>query len=67
MPPAPNPLDLLSDEVLFNTQLTLALGCGRAKSALKGKHKTNICFLLTVLSVEANNRGKPSPQPPYSA
>jgi hypothetical protein len=62
-----DPLSLLSDQQLFDTQLSVALACGRAKGSLRDKHRTRFCFLLSVLTVEAQKRGRPSPQPPYSA
>jgi hypothetical protein len=62
-----DPLSLLSDQQLFDTQLTIALGCGRAKAAVKGKHRANLCFLFVALAAEADKRGKPTPQAPYVA
>jgi len=62
-----NPLSELTDAQLFDTQVTLALACGRAKAAIKGKHKALICTLNLALKQEADNRGRPSPSPPYSA
>lgn len=64
---AADPLAMLSDQQLFDTQLSLALACGRSRSALRDKHKAKLCFLFQVLVVEANKRGKQSPRPPYSA
>ena len=65
--PLPNPLDLLTNDQLFSTQIALDLACGRAKSVLRNKHRTHLCFLATVLDVEANNRDQPKPVPPFSA
>lgn len=58
---------MLTDQELFDTQLTLLLGCGRARAILKGKHRSLICFLTLALKQEADNRGRPSPAPPYVA
>lgn len=62
-----NPLSALSDEQLFEAQLTLYLACARTKSVLRTKHRTRICGLAQILNVEALNRGTPNPSPPYSA
>lgn len=62
-----NPLGLLSDADLWNTQVVLALGCGRSKTSLKGKQKKRFCILFNILTAEANQRGKPSPTSPFSA
>jgi hypothetical protein len=62
-----NPLAGLSDRDLFDTQLTLAIACGRSKSALRQKHRVNICTLFQLLKIEADHRGRPSPAPPYKA
>jgi len=61
------PLATLSDDQLWNAQLILALGCGRAKNTLKGKQREVLCFLANVLKVEADLRGLPSPVAPYHA
>ena len=58
---------MLDDQALYETQLAMALACGRSRSTLREKHKTRFCFMQSVLNVEAQNRGKPSPQPPYKA
>jgi hypothetical protein len=62
-----NPLVLLSDGQLYDTQLILALACGRAHTILKVKNRDKLCFLFTLLAIEATNRGKPSPQAPFHA
>jgi hypothetical protein len=64
---AANPLSVLSDVELFDTQVMLALACGKARTVLKKKNREKLCFLFTVLVLEANNRGKPSPTPPFHA
>lgn len=62
-----NPLSQLTDQQLFDTQLTLILLCQRSKSALRQRHRTFVCGLTSILQLEADNRGKPSPQWPYKA
>jgi len=62
-PPAGNSLDDLTNEQLFNAQLLLQLGCGRAKSSITRKREQYYCFLARVLKVEADLRGLPSPGP----
>lgn len=64
---AENPLTFLADPDLFSTQLALALVCGRAKAALKDKHRKHLCTLIQVLELEATRRHRPTPQPPYRA
>lgn len=56
-PPIPsplpeNPLDLLSDDHLINTQFALSLACGRSRSALRTRKRTYICFLDEILTAE---------------
>ena len=65
--PSGNPLELLDDNQLYQTQLALDLACGRAKSVLRRKHRVTLCFLGTALGAEADRRGKSSPTPPFSA
>jgi hypothetical protein len=63
----PNPLQLLTDQELYDSQLMLALACGRNKAVTHNKHRTKACALFDVLALEAGNRGRPSPQWPYRA
>ncbi len=58
---------VLSNDDLFRTQITLALACGRSRSALKKKHREHICFLFEALKLESDRRGQPSPEWPYRA
>ena len=67
MPPPENPLTLLSDSQLLDVQLTVALLCLRTKSAVRAKHSTKACSLLTILQLEGDRRGIPNKQPPYRA
>lgn len=66
MPSGSNPLSQLSDEEVFNSQLALALACGRAHAAIKGRQKTRLCTLQGLLAIEAMNRGTPICLPPYA-
>lgn len=68
-PPAiiPNPLQNLTDDALFAGQLALSLACGRNRGILRSKHRNHLCYLANILNVEATNRGKPAPVPPYKA
>jgi hypothetical protein len=61
-----DPLEALTDDDLYQTQLVLRVGCGRNRSVLKDKHRTRICFLASLLDLEADKRGRPSPKPPFS-
>lgn len=63
--PLPDPLANLSDEDLFSSQLALYLACGRARGTLKKKHRTHLCYLGSLLDLEAAARGKPNPPPPW--
>lgn len=65
--PLPNPFVNYTDEQLFDSQLMLELVCGRNKSTTRNKHRTHACALADILAIEAQNRGKPSPQPPFKA
>jgi hypothetical protein len=58
---------VLTDQQLFDTQLSVILLCQRSKGGLRNKHRIYVCGLTSILAVEANNRGKPSPQWPYKA
>lgn len=62
-----DPLSTLTDEQLFNSQLSLVLACGRSHSSLKQKHRQYFCILFETLKIESNNRGKSAPQWPYKA
>lgn len=62
-----NPLTMLDDQSLADSQLALALACGRSKSSLKQKHRQKFCFLMQALKAEADQRGTPTPVPPYKA
>jgi hypothetical protein len=64
---AADPLSLLNDSDLYDTQLILALACGRAHTILRKQHRDRLCFLFTLLNLEAGNRGTPVPSPPYHA
>lgn len=65
--PFPNPLQNLSDEALYDAQLALELACGRNKAVTRDKHRTRLCTLAGILGLEADNRGKPQPTPPFKA
>jgi hypothetical protein len=67
MPVEDNPLQALSDDALWNSQLLVNLICARSKTVFKEKHRTVLCNLLGPLTTEANNRGKSSPEKPFSA
>lgn len=58
---------LLTNQSLFDTQLTLAIACGRSKSVLRKRHRVHVCTLAEILQFEANRRDQPSPQWPYKA
>lgn len=62
----PTPTSTLTDEQLWNLQLLAAIQCGHGNYAIKQKVARNICALANVLHLEANLRGVPQPQPPYS-
>jgi len=62
-----NPLSLLDDEELWNTQLMLALACARSHSSLTRKRRQFFCLLQQVLKVESDLRGVPAPSAPYHA
>lgn len=66
--PAP-PINLagVTDELLDQLQVTLALACGRSHSTLRGKRRLHFCFLLQGLDAEQTRRGRSRPSPPYSA
>jgi hypothetical protein len=61
----PNPLDALTDDALWNSQLFLALSCGRSRSQLRERRRQVLCALLDILKQESNNRGISFPNPPY--
>jgi hypothetical protein len=61
-----NPLADLTDEELWNAQLMLAVACGRSHSSLRKPRRQYFCLLFGNLVDEANQRGVPSPTPPYS-
>lgn len=67
MTPPDNPLSLPDDALLYDMQVTLAVGCGRNKAILHGTRKGHLCYLGTLLALEAERRGKASPAPPYRA
>lgn len=60
-----NPLADLTDVQLWNTDLMLALGCGRNHSSLTRKRRQYYCLLRRNLKVEADLRGLPTPEVPY--
>jgi hypothetical protein len=62
-PPPGNALDELTDEQLWNLQVLLNLGCGRAKSSITRRREQYYCFLGRVIKVEADLRGVPQPGP----
>ncbi len=62
-----NPLQALTDDQLWNSQLMLVLVCAKSKSTLRKKHRVVLCNLLDPLTIEANNRGVISPAAPYHA
>jgi hypothetical protein len=60
-----NPFDPVSNELLQDYALSLALGCGRAKSILHNPRKAHLCGLLQIAESELTKRGLPHPTPPY--
>ena len=60
-PPPGNDVSLLTDHQLWNLQLLLSLGCGRAHSSITRKREQYFCFLSRVIKVEADLRGVPQP------
>jgi len=60
-----NPLDALTNDELWNSQLLLLLTCGRSHSPLRQKRRAYLCSLATLLKNEADHRGLPSPSAPY--
>jgi len=62
-----NPLSLLSDKTLYDTQIMLAIACGRSHSSLTRKRRQYFCNLQQVLKVESDLRGVPHPVAPYHA
>lgn len=57
----------VSDSDLWNTQLALALACGRSHSSLKKKHRQWLCDLFRALAAESERRDREPPHPPYVA
>lgn len=56
-PPIPdplptNPLTLLSDVNLDQSQYILALGCGRSKAILRERKRIYLCYLASILAAE---------------
>lgn len=62
-----NPLTLLSDQTLRETQLSIALLCLRSRSVTRRKHSEKACALLTVLKLEGDRRGIENAHAPYRA
>lgn len=63
--PLPDPLENLTDEDLYDSQLALYLACGKAGGVLKVKHRKHLCYLGSLLDVEAEKRSKPNPPFPW--
>jgi hypothetical protein len=63
--PFPNPLDNLGAQSLFDTTLLLQIACGRNKGVLRNKHRKKLCYLASLLQIQAANKGQPTPQRPY--
>ncbi len=62
-----NPLTLLSNDELLANQLSIALLCLRSKGALRRKHASHACALMSVLQFEGDRRGIKNVQKPYKA
>lgn len=60
------PLDVLSNDELWNNQLLLAIQCGGGAYSFRRRNVRAVCALANALQLEAARRGVPSPQKPYS-
>ena len=65
--PVENPLRLLTDQQLLDTQLSVALQCLRSRSSVRKKHSEKTCVLWQILNLEGDRRGIQNKQPPYTA
>jgi len=63
--PLPNPFDDVSDEDLYEMQVSLTYGCLRSKAAIDKRHKKYVCALQTILDQQALDRGSARPHFPY--
>jgi hypothetical protein len=61
-----NPLDILTNDQLWNSQLLLAITCNHTKYSPKGKRVDNLCALGNALDLEAGSRGLQSPSAPFN-
>lgn len=62
-----NPLSYLTNSQVSNTQLMLALACGKSHRTLTKKRRQYFCHLQRALEIEADLRGLPQVRPPYHA
>ena len=60
-----SPLASLTDLELWNSQVLLAIACGRNKSSFRRSRRQYFCLLQQNLKAEADQRGLKSPTPPY--
>lgn len=60
-----DPLAGVSDTMLYNVQLLLALTCGRSKSQLRDKRREILCSFNQVLKPYSESRGVTPPAAPY--
>ena len=58
-------LDQLTDLELWNSQVMLAIACGRNHSAFKKSRRQHYCILFDALKLESDFRGLPHPTAPY--